>query len=179
MCCVVTHATETPESRTRALIQRLTEIQSLSTGQLRAEFERLSGRPTGSWNREWLRRKVSWLVQEKARRESDAVEVPTLVQEVRDQPRSPRLDTPIQILPAPVRDPRLPKPGTVIVRDYRGLRLMVTVLERGFEWNGHVFSSLSATASAITGGHWNGRLFFGLMPPKRSRSPKPGSVTRP
>jgi hypothetical protein len=169
MCCVVTTAT---------LITRLAEIQSLSTGQLRAEFERLSGRPTGSWNREWLRRKVSWLVQEKVRQESDAVDVPTLVTEVRDQPRSPRLDAPIQLLPAPVRDPRLPKPGTILVRDYRGLRLTVTVLERGFEWNGCHFPSLSATASAITGSHWNGRLFFGLMPRKRSRSPRRGSPVR-
>lgn len=160
-----------------ALIQRLAEIQSLSTGQLRAEFERLSGRPTGSWNRDWLRRKVSWLVQERARRESDAVDAPTLVQEVRDQPRSPRLDAPIQMLPSPVRDPRLPKPGTVLVRDYRGLRLMVTVLERGFEWNGTPYGSLSAVARAVTGQHWNGRLFFNLTQRRRGKRVTERSAT--
>jgi hypothetical protein len=145
-----------------ALIRRLAEIQAMTTGQLRAEFQRLAGRPTGSWNRQWLRRKVSWLTQARERQTSDAVGFPTLAPEVRDQPRSPRLDAPIQMLPAPVRDPRLPKPGSVLLRDYRGLRLTVTVLERGFEWNGQTYSSLTAVAKAITGQHWNGRLFFGL-----------------
>jgi hypothetical protein len=152
------------------LVAHLTAIRTLSTGQLRTEFQRLSGRPTGSWNREWLRRKVSWLTQANQRQKSDAVGLPTLVPEVRDQPRSPRLDAPIQMLPAPVRDPRLPRPGSVLVRAYRGLRLTVTALERGFEWNGHYFSSLSAVAKAITGQHWNGRLFFGLT--RRSRGRK-------
>jgi hypothetical protein len=144
------------------LIARLAEIQSLSTGQLRTEFQNLAGRPTGSWNREWLRRKVSWLVQERERQRSDTVGLPTLVPEVRNRPRSPRLDAPIQLIPGPVRDPRLPKPGSVLVRDYRGLRLTVTALERGFEWNGRLYRSLSAVAKAVTGAHWNGRLFFGL-----------------
>jgi hypothetical protein len=151
-----------------ALIARLVEIQTMSTGQLRAELQRLSGRPTGSWNREWLRRKVSWLIQEQECQKSDAVEVPTLVPEVRDHPWAPVLTAPIQVLPGRgARDPRLPKPGTVIVRPYRGLRLAVTVLERGFEWNGQTYPSLSALASAITGTHWNGRLFFGLTRRKR------------
>jgi hypothetical protein len=152
-----------------ALFARLAEIQAMTTGQLRTEFQRLSGRPTGSWNREWLRRKVSWLIQESQRQSSDGVELPTLVPEVRDQPRSPRLDAPIQIMPGRgVRDPRLPRPGTEIVRMYRGLRLVIRVREDGFEWNGLLYRSLTALARAITGTHWNGRLFFGLTPRKRS-----------
>lgn len=151
-----------------ALVARLAEIQSLSTGQLRTEFQNLAGRPTGSWNREWLRRKVSWLIQEKERQRSDTVELPTLVPEVRDQPRSPRLDAPIQLIPGPVRDPRLPKPGSVLVRPYKGLRLTVLVLEDGFEWNGRAFRSLSAVAKAITGDHVSGPFFFGLRTRKRA-----------
>jgi len=157
-----------PESQTASLVRRLAEIMAMTTGELRAEFQRLSGRPTGSWNREWLRRKVSWLVQESERQKSDTVGVLTLVPEVCDRPRSPRLDAPIQVLPGRgVRDPRLPRPGSVIIRPYRGLRLTVTVLDRAFEWNGQNYSSLSALASAITGTHWNGRLFFGLSRRKR------------
>ncbi len=157
-------------SQPGVLVSRLLEIQAMTTGQLRAEFQRLSGRPTGSWNREWLRRKVSWLTQAIQRQPSDAVKFPTIVPEVRDQPRGPRLDAPIQALPSPVRDPRLLKPGSMILRDYRGLRLTVTVLERGFEWNGQTYSSLTAVAKAITGAHWNGRLFFGLS--RRQRGSK-------
>jgi hypothetical protein len=163
---------EAPESRepTAALVARLAEIQGMKTGALRIELTRLSGSPAKSWNKPYLVRKVSWLTQAAMRQESDAVGSPTLVPEVRDQPRSPRLDAPIRALPSPVRDPRLPRPGTVIIRDYRRLRLTVTVRERGFEWNGQTYSSLTAVAKAITGSHWNGRLFFGLS--RRTRGSK-------
>lgn len=154
-----------------ALVARLAEIQAMKTGALRDELTRLTGSPAKSWNRPYLVRKVSWLTQAAARQTSDCVKGLTLVQEVRDMPRSARLDAPILVLPGRgVRDPRLPRPGTTLVREYRGLRLIVTVLERGYEWNGRAFSSLSAVACAITGCHWNGRLFFGLT--RRSRGRK-------
>jgi hypothetical protein len=38
----------------------------------------------------------------------------------------------------------------------------VTVLNRGFEYDGKTWPSLSAIAKAITGAHWNGPRFFGL-----------------
>lgn len=36
------------------------------------------------------------------------------------------------------------------------------VLDKGFEYDGRQFSSLSAIAQEITGTKWNGFLFFGL-----------------
>ena len=65
--------------------------------------------------------------------------------------------------PAPPPSPtRLPLPGTVLTRQYRGRLIEVTVLPNGFEWEGQVFKSLTAVAKAVTGSHWNGFLFFGL-----------------
>ena len=166
MDCVVN---PDPESQTASLVQKLAEIQGWKTGRLREELTRLAGVPAKSWNRPYLVRKVSWLTQQSQRQSSDAVELPTLVPEVRDQPRSPRLDAPIQVLPGRgIRDPRLPRPGTVLVREYRGLRLTVTALEQGFEWNTRIYPSLSAVAKAITGQHWSGPFFFNLRPRKRA-----------
>jgi hypothetical protein len=45
----------------------------------------------------------------------------------------------------------------------------VRVLENGFEWNGVVYRSLSAVAKAVTGTHWNGKLFFGLAKRKKTQ----------
>ncbi len=44
----------------------------------------------------------------------------------------------------------------------------VVVHDDGFEWEGRRFGSLSELARAITGAHWNGRLFFGLTPRRRT-----------
>lgn len=59
-------------------------------------------------------------------------------------------------------DPRLPMPGTVVLKEYRGQTIAVRVLDNGFDWNGRQFTSLSAIAREVTGTRWNGLLFFGL-----------------
>jgi hypothetical protein len=60
------------------------------------------------------------------------------------------------------KDRRLPIPGTVINKEYKGSRYQVKVLENGFEYSSKIYTSLSAIAKEITGAHWNGYLFFGL-----------------
>jgi len=57
-------------------------------------------------------------------------------------------------------DDRLPPPGTILTRPYKGRLLQVQVLPEGFEYDGQVYASLSAVAKAITGSHCNGFLFF-------------------
>ena len=60
----------------------------------------------------------------------------------------------------PSRDRRLPIPGAIIKKEYKGRPLEIKVLEKGFEYEGKIYRSLSAIAKAITGIHWNGYLFF-------------------
>jgi hypothetical protein len=38
----------------------------------------------------------------------------------------------------------------------------VTVRDFDYEWEGRPYKSLSSAARAITGTHWNGKVFFGL-----------------
>lgn len=65
------------------------------------------------------------------------------------------------------RDFRLPKSGDVLSRYYQGREIVVRVLESGFEYEGRRFRSLSAIAKSITGAHWNGLLFFGIVRQER------------
>jgi hypothetical protein len=65
------------------------------------------------------------------------------------------------------RDIRLPKPGDVLSRCYKGRAITVRVLDSGFEYEGRRFRSLSAIAKAVTGAHWNGLLFFGIVRQER------------
>ena len=54
------------------------------------------------------------------------------------------------------------KPGSRLIREWRGEVHRVTVLEKGFDWRGNRYASLSQIARAITGARWSGPLFFGL-----------------
>ena len=52
--------------------------------------------------------------------------------------------------------------GTVIVRTWHDVKYEVRVCKEGFEWNGQIYSSLSAVARMITGTNRNGFTFFGI-----------------
>lgn len=52
--------------------------------------------------------------------------------------------------------------GSRLVRVWQGNTHQVTVLDKGFEYSGQHWLSLSAIARAITGTRWSGPVFFGL-----------------
>jgi hypothetical protein len=52
--------------------------------------------------------------------------------------------------------------GATLRRMWNGEDHVVTVVDKGFDWNGRTFKSLSAVATAIAGTRWNGPRFFGL-----------------
>ena len=59
-----------------------------------------------------------------------------------------------------------PVPGTVLIREYKGVEHRVTVTHDGqFEYQGCVYRSLSRIAREITGSQWSGPVFFGLRKP--------------
>jgi len=59
------------------------------------------------------------------------------------------------------------KPGTRLIREWRGRTYEVVVLDDGLSWQGTRYRSLSAIARKISGTAWSGPLFFGL---KQNRS---------
>ena len=63
----------------------------------------------------------------------------------------------VRVAPAP----RL-RPGTRLLRTWRGRTMSVTVLEDGFLFEDRRYTSLTEIAHAITGAHWSGPRFFGL-----------------
>jgi hypothetical protein len=55
------------------------------------------------------------------------------------------------------------KAGARLVRQWRGHAHTVLVLEDGFEYEGQRYRSLTMIAARITGAHWSGPRFFGLI----------------
>lgn len=62
------------------------------------------------------------------------------------------------------------KPGSRLVRQWHGQTHVVNVEERGFEYKGCHYESLSEIARLITGTRWSGPLFFGLKAKVASKS---------
>jgi hypothetical protein len=59
------------------------------------------------------------------------------------------------------------KPGTRLVRTWKGEAHHVSVSEQGFEYKDRRYKSLSEIARLITGTRWSGPLFFGLKTVRR------------
>jgi hypothetical protein len=58
------------------------------------------------------------------------------------------------------------KPGTRLLRAWRGKTYTVIVADPGFVYQGTTYNSLSVIAREITGTPWSGPVFFGLKKPK-------------
>ena len=63
------------------------------------------------------------------------------------------------VTPAP---PISLRPGTRLVREWRGVTHMVLIHADGIEWRGQRYRSLTIVARKITGARWSGPRFFGL-----------------
>jgi len=159
------------------IVKEIACLQRMTVPQLRAKYAEVFGEVTRSGHKEFLIRKIAWRLQsqsegdlsERARRR--AME---LANDLDIRTRAPSQKTP-SVAPERTQvgtlqtsgDERLPMPGTVLTRDYKGRTLRVTVLSDGFDFDGKHYRSLSAIAKEVTGSHWNGFNFFGLTKDRR------------
>jgi len=154
-------------------------LERLSVGQLHERYAEVFGEQARSRHRQYLIRRIAWRIQanaeggltERALRRADELANDAEVRVTPPRTAPGRVPTAARLRPSErdlpaSHDPRLPRPGTAIVRDYKGRRLTVTVLADGFEWDGARYPSLSAVAKAITGSHVNGFRFFALEKPE-------------
>jgi hypothetical protein len=143
-------------------------LQRLTMPQLRQRYAEVYAETTNAGNRVWLVKRILWRLQalaegdlsERARQRAQELANDA---DLRLNPPA-TLTLPIPAIPSPAprpqADDRLPPPGTILARPYKGRTLQVQVLTDGFAFEGHVYPSLSAVAKAATGSHCNGYLFF-------------------
>ncbi len=143
-------------------------LQQMSVKELRQRFAELFGEATRAGNRTWLVKRLAWRLQalaegdlsERARRRAVELARDADLRLTPPHSRTTAATPPEPVnVPTPV-DPRLPPPGTILTRPYKGQLVQVQVLTEGFAYGGRVYPSLSAVAKAITGSHCNGYWFF-------------------
>ena len=152
---------------------KLTEIMELkdkSLLELKAIYKEVYGAETApSSNKVYLWRKIAYKLQEvehggiSAQAQSKIEEFIQKYDPVNNKALRPGDDSDDKDKKSKLsRDKRLPIPGTIITKEYKGASLEVKILERGFEYNNKLYKSLTAIAKEVTSAHWNGYLFFGL-----------------
>lgn len=155
-------------------IGQIAALKRMNVAELKGEWLRLFGEPAPSSNKDYLWRRLAYRVQELAHgglsgsaKDRLAELAPADLVPAKTSPKTAITDETRPSETRSVRDPRLPTPGTVITRQYRGRELRLIVRDDGFELDGQAFRSLSEAARHVTGARWNGRLFWGLTKRKR------------
>jgi len=154
--------------------KEIEHLRQATVTQLRARYLELFGKPSRSNHKQFLFRRVAWRLQalaygelsEQARQRARA-----LAQDVELRIKAPAhlvaaahqlLQPTLGSRRKPDRDERLPGPGSVLRREYKGQLVVVQVLPDGFQYQDRFFKSLSAIARQATGTPWNGYEFFRL-----------------
>jgi Protein of unknown function (DUF2924) len=145
----------------------LAALQRMTGPELVDRYIALCGTPPRSRNKDFLRKRLAWRIQELAEgglseRALARIEElgPVAPASWRRSVRAGTAASPRLPLGGAARDPRLPAAGTVLTRVHGTTEHRVTVLDDGFEYHGERYRSLSKIARVITGTPWNGYLFF-------------------
>lgn len=165
----------------------VTELRRMTVTDLRRKYAGIHGEQTRSYHKDYLIRRIAWRMQtleegglpERARRR--ALEIADDADLRMRSPGATKTGGPLVVVASDktairpltvAADDRLPMPGALLTRQYRGRTIQVRVLPNGFDYEGTIYRSLSAVARAVTGAHWNGYLFFGIQAPKRKTTVK-------
>ena len=160
-----------------AVLMEIESLRRASMAALRGKYREVFQEETRSRHREHLFRRIAWRLQALA--EGD------LSQRARNRAREIARDADLRLIAPPdffavsgesvttttgdrnrrQQDSRLPLPGTLLTRKWKGHTLLVEVLKDGFRYESQHYSSLSAIATAVTRTRWNGLAFFGLTRP--------------
>jgi hypothetical protein len=154
-----THIPATATSFTTVSLQsRLERLQDLDGSALRQEWRRLFRSEPLRISRDLLARALAYRLQELEFGGLPKWARQTLAGSAAVADLAGRGGAPTPT-PAP---PRL-KPGTRLVREWHGRTHSVIVLDDAFEFEARRYRSLTQIAREITGAHWSGPRFFGLV----------------
>lgn len=146
---------------------QLAALETMTVGMLAEKYRALYGEPTRTRNKDYLRKRLAWRIQELAEGGLPTSALERIAALGDDLPERWRMRQAVAAetkaaKPCQRRDSRLPPVGTVLRRLFDGADHEVTVCSDGFAYAGERFKSLSAIAKRVTGTPWNGFLFFHL-----------------
>ena len=146
-------------------------LKRMTVADLRRRYAEVFGESTTSRHKQFLIRRIVWRLQanqegdlsERARRRAMELAAASDVRLTAPKTKASASGCVTKVSTIQItQDDRLPMPGAIITRRYKGETIEVRVLPHGFEYDGDVYRTLSAVARKVTGTHWNGYHFFKL-----------------
>ena len=144
----------TDDHNRNSVLRQLTALQKMPFSELQDKWRDLYGSEPPHFKSTFLKKRLAFRIQELFYGGLDE-STRNRLDEIADSLEDRKPKTTVEI------DGKI-LPGTRFTREWRGKLYETIVREDGFEYNGQMFRSLSAIATAITGTQWNGRKWWGL-----------------
>ncbi|MFA7186015.1 MAG: DUF2924 domain-containing protein [Victivallales bacterium] len=152
----------TNDKNRTSVLRQLAALQKMPLTELQEKWRDLYGSEPPKFGKTFLQRRLAFRIQELfygGLEEPVKEKLREIADEDNDAKKAkPRIEVNGKVLP-----------GTRFTREWRGRIYETIVREDGFEYNGQMFRSLSAIATAITGTQWNGRKWWGLPSKKHKK----------
>jgi hypothetical protein len=147
------------------ILSQIKNLENLSIKELKDKYHKVFGNGKGIQNNKpYLIKRIAYKIQENALgglTQDAKAEINRFADEI----------NPLQQFKAKVKNDlaetnkkhrKLPLSGSIIRKTYKGNQLEIKVLEKGFEYNGKIYKSISSAAKEISGSHCSGFVFFNL-----------------
>ena len=151
------------------ILARILALKTASLPELQKEYEAVfDGKKTPSNNKTYLWQRIAYRIQEleygglPEEAQTKAKELAKEYDPINNKALRPNNTNIGANKHCISRYIRLPMPGTLITKNYKGTDIRVKIREQDFEYNGKIYRTLTAIAKEVTGSHWNGFLFFNL-----------------
>lgn len=150
------------------VLNQILALKEMKIEELLSKYKEIfKGQKPGAVNAEYLRKQIAYRLQELAygglsNEAKTRLEQLITVYDPINNRLLRKVKNPNGSKAEANRDRRLPIPGSMITKIYKGNPIKVKVLEKGFEYEDKHYRTLSQVANVVTGNHWNGFLFFNL-----------------
>jgi len=145
-----------------SVLMKVAALPKMPMSELSSMWKELFQRDAPKYNKPYLVKRIAYRLQEIANNVDTA-----LIEQRLDQYARASLSDNLKSRRRP--NVHMPVAGTKLVRIHRNVEHRVTVLDDGFEYQGARYRSLSKIAEEITGAHWSGPVFFGLVRNSRNK----------
>lgn len=138
------------ENIEQSVCRQLIALEQMSAPELEEKWKDLFGRNPPEYGKVFMKRRLAHRIQELFYG-GLSEEIKAKFAEVQNPKR---------------RSKGILRVGARLIREWHDQKFEVTVRSSGYEYNGTIYRSLTAVAKAITGAHWNGKIFFGIKESK-------------
>ena len=141
-----------------SVLRQLAALQKMKLTELQEKWRDLYGSEPPNFKSTFLKKRLAYRIQELF---YGGIEE-SVKEKIKEIAAGDSMATNLKRSGSPITNEGKVLPGTRFIREWNGKTYETIARDKGFEYNGKMYRSLTAIANEITGTKWNGLVWWGL-----------------